>query len=77
MFSDAVEQFIRMHPNITAVLLINYQTILESDIPNLLIVRKPLYAMNIADIFNHELFTDSANDNEIPLDVKMPVMLMT
>lgn len=38
MFSDAVEQFVRMHPTITAVLLINYQTILESDIPNLYIL---------------------------------------
>lgn len=72
MFSDAVEQFVRMHPTITAVLLINYQTILESDIPNLLVVRKPLYAMNIADIFNQELFTDSVSENENPFDFIAP-----
>ncbi len=72
MFSDEAEKFIRAHPTITAVLLISYQTILETDIPNLLVVRKPLYAMNIADIFNQELFSDSANENENPFDFIAP-----
>jgi len=72
MFSDEAEKFIRAHPTITAVLLISYQTILETDIPNLLVVRKPLYAMNIADIFNQELFSDSTNENENPFDFIAP-----
>lgn len=72
MFSDEVETYIRSHPEITAVLLISYQTILESDIPNLLVFRKPLYSMNIAEIFNHELFTDSTKENENPFDFIAP-----
>lgn len=71
MVTDEVEKFIRIHPEITAVLMINYQTILDSDIPNLLIVRKPLYTMNIADIFNHELFADTS-ENENPFDFIAP-----
>ncbi|KAI4448885.1 Sensor histidine kinase RcsC [Eubacterium plexicaudatum ASF492] len=72
MFSDEVEDYVRSHPELTAVLLVNYQTILEFDIPNLLVVRKPLYSINIADIFNQELFADSSNDNENPFDFIAP-----
>jgi len=72
MFSDEVEKFVRSHPQITAVLIVNYRTILESTIPNLIIVKKPLYSMNIADIFNQELFEDSTNEKEDPFDFIAP-----
>lgn len=72
MFSDEVEKFVRSHPEITAVLIVNYQTILESSIPNLVIVKKPLYSMNIADIFNQELFEDTSNENDDPFDFIAP-----
>ena len=43
MFSDEVEHFVRSSPDITAVLIVNYQTILEYDIPNMVIVKNELY----------------------------------
>ena len=72
MFSDEIEFYVRSHPDVTAVLLVNYQTILESDIPNLIIVRKPLYSVHLADIFNHELYADPASENEDPFDFIAP-----
>ncbi len=72
MFSDEIEFYVRSHPDVTAVLLVNYQTILESDIPNLIIVRKPLYSVHLADIFNHELYADPSNENEDPFDFIAP-----
>ena len=72
LFSEEVEQFVRSHENITAVLMVGYQTILESDIPNLVVVKKPLYSMNIADIFNHKLYPDLPNDNDDPFDFIAP-----
>ena len=54
MFSEMVENFVRSHPAITAVLLIDFDEHVEYDIPNLLILRKPLFALNIAMILNGE-----------------------
>lgn len=72
MFTDEVEAFVRSHDQITAILMVNYQTILESDIPNLIVVKKPLYTMNIASIFNHELHAGLAKENEDPFDFIAP-----
>ena len=54
LFSDEVEEFTRNHPNITTVLLIDFEGRVEYDIPNLLVVKKPLFALNIAMILNGE-----------------------
>lgn len=54
MFSDAAEEFVVGHPKITAVLLIDFDGNAEYNIPNLLILRKPLFALNIAMILNGE-----------------------
>ena len=72
MFTEEVEQYIRAHNEITTVLMVNYQTILESDIPNLVIVKKPLYSINIADIFNQKLYPDLPNENDDPFDFIAP-----
>lgn len=66
MFSDEVEKFVRNSPAVTVVLIVGYQTILEYDIPNLIVIKKPLYSMNIADIFNNELYMEgSLNDDKL------------
>ncbi|MDE7311471.1 MAG: PocR ligand-binding domain-containing protein [Eubacterium sp.] len=72
MFTDEVEAFVRSHSEITAVLIVSYQTILESDIPHLIVMKKPLYAMNIAAIFNHELYTELPEEDEDPFDFIAP-----
>ena len=72
MFTDEVEEFVRAHEEITAVLMVSYQTILESDIPHLIVMKKPLYALNIAGIFNQELYTELSTENENPFDFTAP-----
>ena len=72
MFSEEVEQYVRHHKELTAVLMVSYQTILETDIPNLIIVKKPLYSMNIADIFNQKLYPDLPTENDDPFDFIAP-----
>ncbi len=72
MFSEEVEQFVRSHKDLTAVLMVNYQTILETDIPNLVVVKKPLYSMNIADIFNRNLYPALPSENDDPFDFVAP-----
>lgn len=53
-FSEEVEEYVKSHPGITAVLLINFYNHVEYNIPNLLILKKPLFALNIAMILNGE-----------------------
>ena len=72
MFSDEVEHFVRSSPDITAVLIVNYQTILEYDIPNMVIVKKPLYILNIAEIFNNELYQNKPQENPALFDFIAP-----
>ncbi len=66
MFSDRVETFVRSNPKITAVLLIDFYDHVDYDIPNLLILRKPLFALNIAMILNGEelYFSDDTDTKE-------------
>lgn len=64
MFTDYVEQFVRSHPDIKTVLVIHHQSTPEYDIPNLIIVRKPLYTVNIAGIFNNNLHMGLDVDDE-------------
>jgi signal transduction histidine kinase/CheY-like chemotaxis protein/HPt (histidine-containing phosphotransfer) domain-containing protein len=54
LFNKTVEQFVRNHPDMTAILMINFHTIVMYNIPNLLVVKKPLYSQNIAAILKHE-----------------------
>ncbi len=52
MFSVEVEEFVKKHTNITAVLMIDFRTTVKLNIPNLMVVKKPVYVLNIASIFN-------------------------
>lgn len=54
MFSQAVEGFVRQHPDVTAVLLIDFYDHAEYEIPNLRVIKKPLFILNIATILNGE-----------------------
>ncbi len=67
LFSTEVKKFVTEHPDINAILITDYQTTAEYNIPNLQIVNKPLYSINIGSILNREDLTDEyenfANDN--------------
>ena len=54
MFSDMVKEYIKKRPQITAVLLINFDDNVKYDISNVLVIKKPLFALNIAVILNRE-----------------------
>lgn len=66
MFTQAVEGFVRQNPDVTAVLLINFDDHVKLEIPNLLIVKKPLFILNIATILNGEelYFPDNMQEKE-------------
>ena len=54
MFSSEIEEFLKNHTNITAILMIDFRTSVKLNIPNLMVVKKPVYVLNIASIFNGE-----------------------
>ncbi len=66
MFTELVEGYVRSHPQITAVLLIGFYDHVEYHIPNLLVVKKPLFALNIALILNGQQlhFEEDEEKNE-------------
>ena len=65
LFSGKVEAFVRQNPQITAVLLIEFYDSVDYNIPNLLVVRKPLFALTIALILNgEELHFDDDTDKK-------------
>lgn len=66
MFTELVEGYVRNHPQITAVLLIGFYDHVEYHIPNLLVVKKPLFALSIALILNGRQihFEEDEEENE-------------
>ncbi|MCM1088620.1 MAG: PocR ligand-binding domain-containing protein, partial [Muribaculaceae bacterium] len=55
IFSATLEDYVKDHPDLTAVLLIDFfDTVKYDDIPNLLVMKKPLSILNIAIILNGE-----------------------
>ena len=66
LFSDEVENYVRSHPDMTAVLLLDFEDHAKYNIPNLLVIKKPLFALNLAMILNGEemQFSDQEESNE-------------
>ncbi len=55
LYTAAVESFVKDHPSITAVLMLDfYDTNSCRALPNLLTVKKPVYSLNLAMLFNRE-----------------------
>lgn len=65
--SPQLESFLAEHPQITGVLMEEFNLTATTTLSNLLIVKKPLYSLNIAAILNHEDlhsgFMDSSLDD--------------
>ena len=72
MFSDMVESWVVAHPDVTAALLIDFDSRVEYDIPNLLVVKKPLFALNIAMILNGEELKFSEQEEGSEFDFIAP-----
>lgn len=73
MFSDMVKEFVKKRPDITAVLLINFNDNVKYDISNVLVIRKPLFALNIAVILNREeLHFTEEEENDKGFDFTAP-----
>lgn len=54
LFTDDVRQWLQEKKGLIGVLVADYYASVESDIPNLIVLRKPVYVLNVAMILNHE-----------------------
>lgn len=73
MFTTELEEYINNEPQVTAVLLMDHSDTWEYNIPKLLYVKKPLYTLNEAMIFNRESLHYYGEDSEdIELDFTAP-----
>lgn len=54
MFTTDIKEFVENNPAITAVLLMELNSAVEYNLQNLLLIKKPLYTLNEAQIFNRE-----------------------
>lgn len=52
MFSAKVEEFVKSNPDIKVILMIDFRNTVKLNISNLMVVKKPLYVLNIAAILN-------------------------
>lgn len=57
MYSKEVKQFVKNHPDIKAILMIDFRSELKSEQENLVVVKKPVYVTNLALLFNGEDIT--------------------
>lgn len=76
IFSKKIEEFVQNNPEITVISLIDVDDTADysiPSIPNLLIVKKPLFMLNLAMIFNHEdLHAIYNTSNDIDFDFIAP-----
>ncbi len=54
LYTSTIETFVKEHPEITSVLIIDFFDTCTKHLPNLITVKKPVYSLNLAMIFNHE-----------------------
>lgn len=52
LFTEGVQYFLKLNPDVNGVLLTNYRSVRSYDLPNLRVVKKPLYILGLSNIFN-------------------------
>lgn len=52
LFTEGVQYFLKLNPDVSGVLLTNYRSVRSYDLPNLRVVKKPLYILGLSNIFN-------------------------
>lgn len=67
MFTDEVQDFLRENPDITGVVLVNFYSTRTYDLPNVRVIKKPLYALSLAAVFSGEEIL--AEYNQVETDV--------
>ncbi|MGN1205809.1 MAG: PocR ligand-binding domain-containing protein [Eubacterium sp.] len=65
LFSNEIKDFIEEHPSTTFIIMVDFNTSLDYNISNLIVVKKPLYSLNIGAILNHRnLYLDYDPEQE-------------
>ncbi len=59
-----IEEFLRDNPEVTGIVLMDFNKTVEYPIENLLVMKKPLYIRNLAMILNHEKFVDESEEGK-------------
>ncbi len=54
-FTPEIQNYVSGHPDITAVILVNFKSASTYDLPNVIVARKPLSSLFLAAIFNEEI----------------------
>ncbi|MDE6567815.1 MAG: PocR ligand-binding domain-containing protein, partial [Lachnospiraceae bacterium] len=54
VYNDEIKSYIEEHPKLTAALMIDFKNTLVSHLPNMVVTKKPLYALNIGSIINQD-----------------------
>lgn len=54
LFTDTVMDFMKEKPEIKGIVLINFRSTRSYNIPNVRVIKKPLYSLNLASIFQGE-----------------------
>jgi len=52
LFTEGVQYFLKLNPDVNGVLLTNYRSVRSYDLPNLRVVKKPLYVLGLSNIFS-------------------------
>jgi len=73
LFTDKVQDFLRENKDVTGVILINFRATRSYNIPNLRIVKKPLYTLSLAGIFKGEnVYSDFSQMDADDFDFTAP-----
>lgn len=59
LFTDVVQDFLRDNPVITGVVLVNFRASRSYNIPNVRVIKKPLYSLTLASIFHGDIVYSS------------------
>ena len=54
LFTDEVQNFLRLHQDIIGVVLVNFRALRSYDLPNVRVVKKPLWSLSLAGVFDGE-----------------------
>lgn len=52
MFTDEVKSFVEQNPELKCVLIVEYKSMVKYDIPNLEVIKKPVYSLNLAVVMD-------------------------
>ncbi len=53
-YSETIKYFAAAHPDVSFILLTDFFSVVQPELSNIRIVKKPLYSMNLAAVFNNE-----------------------